>query len=222
VRTRVGFFGHRGVLAIIVSSWLVPVMMTIAYVFMMLTADTDSSVDRATRVAWMSLGLAFVLVVWWIFKLLVQYAAFARAAEIGDVERLRELCEHRRGKPYLVYLALAHELSGEWAAALATLDEAGTVPPKLRALAASVRVAALVETGDLAAARRALDGFPPRRAYADDLLARLASLRVRSAEGDDAAAGELARLADDVRAGARVRAAARALLQKRPTAATPT
>ena len=79
-RRRVGLFGHRGLFARFVSSWLVPLMMTIAYVFMMLTADTDSSVDRATRVAWMSLGLAFVLVVWWIFKLLVQYAAFARAA----------------------------------------------------------------------------------------------------------------------------------------------
>jgi len=221
-RGPVGFFGQRGLIPRLVSSWLVPVMMTLAYIFMAVTAETDSSVNRGTRLAWMSLGLAFVLVIWWIIKLLVQHAAFARAVEVGDAERLVELCHGRRGPRIQVYLALACSLRDDHAAALAALDRAGELPANLRALAASVRATALVGTGDLDGARRALDAAHPRD-YRDELLVRLAAARVRAADGDEAGAREqLARLADDVRAGARVRAAARALLaQKRPDAAKP-
>jgi hypothetical protein len=220
--TSVGVFGGRGLVSRLVSSWMVPISVTCAYAFMMLTADTDSSVDRAMRIAWMSLGLAFVLVVWWVIKLLVADAAISRAVEVGDADRLRELLAGKLGRSRdgAVYRALAHDLSGEWRAVIDALDARGDAPPKLRVLAATLRATALVELGDVAAARAAL-ATVRARIYSDELLVRLAAARAALAAGDDGARAELARIADDVRSGARVRATARAL-QKRPIAATPT
>jgi hypothetical protein len=239
-KPRVGLFGHRGLVWRALGSWVMPVVMAVSYTFVVVTSDTDSSVQLATRAAWLSVGLAFVLVVWWLFKVLVGRAALARAAMVGDGDRLREMVDYelarRRGAaraPYLVYRAFAHELGGEWPAALAALDEAGrALPPRVRLLAGCVRVAALVETGDVAAARAVLDtdvaAVRPHD-HAGALDVALATARVQLAENDrDGAAAALARIADDVRAAARVRAVARELLsrarlsQKLPLAAKPT
>src|SRR5579863_8451478 len=96
------FAGKRGVAWSQLARWLVPEMMTLAYIFMALTAETD-----ATGQAWMALGLAFVMVLWWIFRLLTSSAALARAVGVGDADRIlditaRELHGRRRNRARLL------------------------------------------------------------------------------------------------------------------------
>lgn len=244
---RVGIFGHRGFLSRALASWIMPAIMIIAYAFMAVTAETDSTVSRMTRIAWMSIGLAFVLVVWWLFKLLVERGAMDRAVLVGDADRIRELADaqlaRRRGAarlPIHVYRALALALGGDHAAALGELDrvDATRLPARLRALAGTTRVGALAELGRVAEARTVFDReLAPRlpelraaRAYDAELELQLAEARLRFAEHDLAGARALlAKIGDDVRAGAATRAAARATLariaaadQNRPLAASPT
>lgn len=207
-------------------SWGVPLAMTGVYTVLAIVSGASH-----TTKAWMAVGLGFVFVVWWMFRLLTEHAALSRAVAVGDAARVLELTERQLRRrtspaaraPFLVYRALAHELRGEWAAARAALDEAElealrpSARPPWQLLAASVRIAALVETGQLAAARRVLDhelapaaSTLDRRLHASAyLFARLATGRVQLAEGDAAQARtSLSAVVDDIRAGAAQRATA--------------
>lgn len=209
-----GFGGKRGLIWVIAGSYVVPLMMSIAYVFLMLTSETDLAGK-----AWESGGLAAVLFLYWLILRLARNAAMSRAVAVGDAERVLELADAavRRGggghPRFHVYRALAHEIRGEWGQALAELDRV-KLDGGWRLLAATVRVGALAETGRAGDARKVFDAELAASARSRDvstqIRVRLAEARLRRAEGDLAGAEALfARIVDDVRAGAGVRAAAR-------------
>jgi len=216
-QARLGFGGKRGLVWVLLASWLVPLMMTGAYVVLIATSEVD-----ATGASWEAIAFAFVLVLWFIFRVLTEHAAMARAVDVGDADRIIELTDfqlarHRtaRGRaPYHVYRALAFDIRGDAAAALAELDKCQPRGSS-RALAATVRVSALAETGRTADARALFDAdlSAQQRDPQLAILARLSEARLRRAEGDEAAASALlAKLADNVRAGSGIRARARSLL----------
>lgn len=207
--------------------WGVPIGMTFAYIILMWSAETDT-----TGKAWMAIGLGFVYVIWFVFRILTTSAAISRAIAHGDAAQIfavsnRFLAKHRAPAaraPYLVAKAFAHELRGEWPAVLSTLDEAklDAIPPKARGTwllrAATSRIAALLATGRVAEARSVLerdlapdgDHVVHSDAY---LAAHLAAGRVLAAEGKRAEAeARLAKVRDDIRASAAMRAAVDATL----------
>jgi hypothetical protein len=214
-RPEVGFGGRRGKLWTGIARWLVPLMMCIAYVFMALTAETDAS-----NQAWMAIGLAFVLVLWWLFRILSSTAALSRAVAVGDVGRIlmvadRELAGRRRGRArFLAAKAYAYEVRGAWPDALAAVDEATAAIEREHARSyapyiAAVRVAALVETG--VPARVALRPLVGVRGFELDGISRVAHGRVAWADGKlDEASRLFQRVIDDIRAGSAQRATAHA------------
>ena len=155
---------------------------------------------------------------------------------VGDADRVleivaRELAGRRRGRAKLLAArAFAYEVRGAWADALAAADDATAtvereLPPQPRAFfaakLAAVRVAALVATDQLDAARAIYDreiarldiahgGALVQRQRAELAgVARLAAARIALAGGDEARARELLQLViDDIRAGAFQRAGA--------------
>jgi hypothetical protein len=207
------------------ASWIVPpVGMAIAYAVLAWSSNTHN-----TGKAWMAVGFGFVLVVWLVFRILVEQTALARAVASGDSARTLAITDkqlaRRRGDaargPFLVYRAYAQESRGEHAATLATLAEAHPVDPGLQLLAAALRVLALVETGAVAEARRvASEELEPRAAKLDVRLhaaphiqANLARGRLLLAEGArDEARAQLRRVVDDIRASHALRERAKALL----------
>ncbi|MBC7974062.1 MAG: hypothetical protein H7138_03690, partial [Myxococcales bacterium] len=70
----------------VLARWGVPVMMSGAYALLAVTSETDTAGQ-----AWMAVGLAFVFVVWFVFRTLTETAALSRAIHVGDVARLFEL-----------------------------------------------------------------------------------------------------------------------------------
>jgi hypothetical protein len=191
----------------ILSRWAVPVMMTLAYVFLAATSDTNT-----TGKAWMAVGLGFVLVVWFTFRALTETAALARALSVGDVARLSALADRQLSRkhrpsdraPFLVARALAHHLRGEHAGALAALDEARP-GPDLAPLASVVRIGALVELGRPAEEARVASISTPRA----PALGWLGEAQIAWRAGDlDTATLRLTRVIDDMRAGSAARAIA--------------
>lgn len=191
----------------ILSRWAVPVMMTLAYVFLAATSETNT-----TGKAWMGAGLVLVLVVWFLFRAMTEAAALTRALSVGDVTRLFALADRhvpRRRRPadrarFLVARAFAHQLRGEFAAALATIDEAHP-DPELLPLASVVKISALVELGRPVDEARAAIVSTPRT----PALGWLAEGQIAWRAGDlDVAAPRFARVIDDVRAGSAIRAIA--------------
>lgn len=191
----------------VLQRWAVPVMMTLAYVFLAATSETNN-----TGRAWMGVGLVFVFVVWFMFRGLTETAALSRALSIGDVARLQALADHRLARirrpaaraRYLVARAFAHQLRGEHAEALAALDEARPAP-ELWPLAAAVRIGALVELGRPAAEARGFVISAPRA----PALGWLVEGELAWRDGDhDTAVQRFARVIDDVRAGGATRAIA--------------
>lgn len=219
-KPRAGFAGRRGWAAVTLASWLVPAIMTAAYWLLIITSDVDR-----TGASWEAIGLAFVLLLWWMFRLLTEHAAMARAVAVGDSERVAELADHQLAKRrlprtrarYLVYRALAYELDGDWNAALQRLDQAKP-EGAWRAIAGSVRVSALAELGRTREARVVFDAEVRRTTVRDaqlGLLSRLAEAKLCEAEGDRASAIELVEaLARNVRAGSGTRARAQAMLDE--------
>ena len=207
--------------------WGVPLGMSGAYLLLIWSSDTDT-----TGKAWMALGFAFVLVVWFVFRMLTTDAALARAISIGDAPRIldlatRYLSSHKGAAsraPYLVARAFAHELRGEWPQALAALDETdlSALPAAKRApwalRAASTRIAALIATGDVAGARRVLAAEltpdAPHPLHSDAyLVANLNAGRVLAAEGKrEEAEARLRKVSEDIRATAAMRAAVQSVL----------
>jgi len=217
-QARLGFGGKRGLVWVLLASWLIPLMMTAAYIVLIATSEVD-----ATGAAWEAIAFAFVLVLWFIFRVLTEHAAMARAVDVGDADRVIELADfqiarHRtaRGKaPYHVFRALGLDIRGDSAGALAELDKCEPRGSS-RALAATVRVGVLAETGRAADARALFDAdlSTQQRDPQLAILPRLTEARLRRAEGDEAAASALlTKLADNVRAGSGIRARARALLR---------
>jgi hypothetical protein len=218
-KPRPGFAGRRSRAAVMLASWLVPAIMAAAYMILIVTSEVDR-----TGAAWEAIGFAFVLLLWWMFRLLTEHAAMARAVAVGDAERVAEIADHRLGKrfarsrtTFLVYRALAYELDGDWQAALQRLDQAKPAGA-WRSIAASVRVSALAELGRASEARAVFDADVQRGAVRDaqlGLLSRLAEARLRRAEGNREAASELVEaLAHNVRAGSGTRARAQAMLEE--------
>jgi hypothetical protein len=227
------FAGKRGLTWMLLARWLVPAMMTLAYIFMALTAETDT-----TGQAWMALGLAFVMMLWWIFRMLTGSAALAHAIGVGDADRIldiagRELAGRRRNRAKLLAArAFAFEVRGAWQDALVATDAAataigeelsGATRTTLAAKVAAVRIAALVELGRADEARTVLAGaLAPARVRSGpasaasrlagielDAIVELAEGRIAAATGDTAsAATHLDHVITDVRAGSFQRAGA--------------
>jgi hypothetical protein len=187
------------------SRWAVPVMMTLAYAFLAVTSDTDT-----TGKLWMAAGLGLVLVAWFAFRALTDSAALSRALAVGDTARLFELADRQlaRRRPaararFLVARAFAHLLRGEHAAALVALDEARPTPD-LEPLATALRITALVEL-DLPAELAGLTVRAPRTPW----LAWLADGELAWRRNAlDAAAPLFVRVIDDIRAGSALRSIA--------------
>jgi hypothetical protein len=186
------------------------------YTIFAFTSDADN-----TGKAWMAIGFGFVLVIWLTFRFLVEQTALSRAVSSGDADRLLAATARRTDATAHVYRAFAYELRGDWSAALAALDRA---PPQhnlpFEVLAATTRVSALVETGDVAGARSACDTeLTGKLARLDRRLhpvphiqAALARGRLLLAEGARGEADrELQSVIDDIRAGEAMRARAREL-----------
>jgi hypothetical protein len=210
-----------------IASWVLPLIgMAIAYSVLAWSSDTDN-----TGKAWMAVGFGFVVVIWLVFRILVEQTALARAVASGDAARIIAITDkqlaRRRGDaargPFLVYRALAQESRGEYTDALATLDAAKPADAGLQLLAAALRVLALVETGEVVAARRTCDSeLEPRATKLDARLhaaphihANLARGRLLLAERKlDEGRAQLRRVVDDIRAGAAMRARARELIGK--------
>ena len=213
LQTRRGELGRWTRLA----SWVVPpVLMAGVYTIFAATSNADN-----TAKAWMAVGFGFVLCIWLTFRILVEQTALARAVASGDAARILRVTERRDDAAGRVYRALAYDLANEWSAALAALADARIANnPPLAALAAAIRVAALVETGDVAAARRTHDEelapavakLHPRLHPQPQHHAALARARLLIAEGDrDGANRELKKILDDIRAGSAIRERAKAL-----------
>lgn len=184
------------------SRWAVPVMMTLAYAFLAATSDTD-----ATGKLWMAAGLGLVLIAWFVFRALAESAALSRALAVGDTARLFELSGRQpRRRPaararFLVARGFAHLLRGEFAAALASLDEAHPAPD-LEPLATALRITALVELD------RPADGLAVRAPRAP-WLTWLTDGQLAWRRDDLATAAPLfARVIDDIRTGSALRAIA--------------
>lgn len=205
--------------------WGVPIGMTGAYGVLAWSSDTDT-----TGKAWMAIGLGFVWVIWYVFRFLMQDAALSRAVATGDVTKVLELTGAQLGRrrgaaaraPYLAARAHAYAIRGDWAEVLSTLAEADVAAvaernrPAVQLTAGTSKIAALLGTREVAAARRALDDELAPAAAADRsvrslayLIVRTARGRVLAAEGDSAGArAELGKLLDDIRATSMQRATA--------------
>src|SRR5262249_19048773 len=124
------------------SRWAIPVMMSLAYVFLAATSETD-----ATGEAYMALGLGLVMTVWFVFRALAAQASLARWISVGDTQRLLAPGRlPRRAKARAAVLngrAFGHLLRAEHAEALVALDAAGSPTP----LATMIRLGALIELG---------------------------------------------------------------------------
>jgi len=211
---------------IVLATWVLPLVgMALAYSVLAWSSDTDNAGK-----AWMAVGFGFVVVIWTVFRILVDQTALARGVATNDADRILAITgkqlARRRGDtargPFLVYRAFAQESRGEHSAALATLAEARPADPGLQLLAAALRVLALVETGDVAAARRTCDEeLEPRATKLDTRLhavphihASLARGRLLLAENKPAEArAELKRVVDDIRTGNALRTRARELMK---------
>ena len=210
----------------------VPIAMTGVYGVLAWSAETST-----TGKAWMAIGLGFVYVIWWVFRVLTTDAALSRAVSHGDAPRLLALTERALARtkpaavrvPHLIHRALAQAIQEAWPAALVTLAEVdlAVLPrparPRWQLRAAAIRVAALAETGEVAEARRVLEAellpaasqLDPRREPEARVLSELTRGRVLLAEGQGAAAhAALTSVVTDIRAGEHQRATAQRLLAR--------
>ena len=221
MKGRIGFGGKRGLIWVLLASWLIPLMMTGAYIVLIATSEVD-----VQGAAWEAIAFLFVLILWFLFRMLTEHAALARAVDLGAAEEIIELSDFqiqrrrsaRSRMPYHVYRALAFDILEDWPAALAEIDKAQAAG-NWRPLAMTVKASALAAIGKAKEARALFDaelaGRPITRVMQVDILTRLADARIKLAEGDRAGADQtLTRLADDVRAGSGIRARAKALLAR--------
>ena len=187
------------------AKWGVPIGMTICYAFLAYTAETDASGQ-----AWMAIGLGFVFVIWFVFRLLAERAALHRALGVGDTVRLFALADKHLARarkdadraPFLIARAFAYQLRGDMAQALATVGEARP-DAELAPLAQLIKINALVELD------RPVDA-PVAAAPRTPSLVWLAEGELAWRSGDlDTARERFSRVIDDIRAGSATRAIAR-------------
>lgn len=205
------------------ASWTVPpLLLAGCYTVLAITSETDTSGK-----AWMAIGFAFVLVVWFTFRFAVEGAGLSRALSVGDADRVLEIANKQLARrssdasraPYLIHQALAHELRADHAAALAAANAAKPTTPVDKLLHTSVRILALVEAARIVDARALVTELDERAAAVDRRLqinahhyAHLARGRLLLAEGQaDAGKAELAKVSEDIRASHSLRARAKKL-----------
>ncbi len=195
----------------VLSRWGVPVMMSLAYVFLAATSETNN-----TGRMWMLVGLVFVMVVWFTFREMTETAAMSRALAVGEIAQLetlshRGLAAHRkparRARP-LVARAFAHLLRGQHAEAVAALDThqlaidpatAAWLGP-LGPLASAIRVSAAFEQG------HPIDRAHVLRSPAAPALGWLIDGLLAAQDGQpDQARALLARVGNDIRVGPAIR-----------------
>lgn len=180
----------------LLSRVAVPIMMTLAYVLLAVTSDTN-----LVGKAWMGVGLGIVLVVWFVFRALTETAALARALSVGDVAKL-DVLGRRTGPAFALARAAAAQLRGDFATAVRTLDGV-VVPVEYAATAAAVQIGSRVELGAAPDELRGLLVSAPRT----PALVALAEGEIAWRAGDLAAARErFGRVIDDIRAGSAARA----------------
>lgn len=197
------------------TSWAVPIVLALAYLFLVYNLETSLSISLLVLA-----GGAVVLAVWFLFRGLAAHAAISRAIAVGEpddvVTRARHAIDHRftrRSKlPFRVYEAIGLGLRGQWEQSLEVIDAIGDAPAKWRLLAGVAQIAAATELADRERARKAMDEVTPlasRLGRAADLTLRECRARVRFVDGDLAGAGPLFKaLSDDIRLGPAPRAAA--------------
>jgi hypothetical protein len=168
---------------------------------------------------------AVMIQLWALMRDLRAHASATRAAAVGEPDELITLANEnierrvtqRSRTPFYVYLALGHQLRGDWDASLAALAQAEAYPrlkPAWKMLAATAKVGTLVEKGDAKGARAVYDrdvvALSKRLSGPGVLLlVREAEARVRFAEGDVAGAAPLfERMSNDIRLGPSTRAMA--------------
>jgi hypothetical protein len=200
------------------ARWAPPAVMLAAYIMLILTSDTDN-----TGKAWLSIGFAFVLVVWFLIRFLTARAALSRAIAVGDVDKILEITKRELAKAddkqrerLLLARASAWELRGEWEK---VIEELSSVPSTR---ASARRAFALAELSRLDEARREADLLPKppatHPAAMDEMLAHLsyalARARVLIAEDKrDLAKKELHYVTSNLRATAQQRATAQRLVK---------
>ena len=193
----------------VLSRWAVPAMMTLAYALLVATSEASR-----TGEAWMAAGLVLVMTAWFTFRRLIAAAALSRALSVGDTAALMQIADRNlasdrrpasRGR-FLVARAFAQLLRGEHAAALATIDQIVGVPCQFP-LAVLIDILARIELDqDEEVFFAAFGGLVAPRAPWLNWLVRGAIACHRGLP--DAAAGALARVIDDIRAGSALRAIA--------------
>jgi ATP/maltotriose-dependent transcriptional regulator MalT len=202
----------------VVEPYAVPIIMTAAYLFLLEASDPSG-------LAKVLLGCAFagVILTWVAFRELRAHANASRAAAIGLADELiasanaqidRRMFARSRA-PFLVYLGIGHHLRGDFDMAITVLDRADAeraLKPVWQLLAATTRLAILVERGEAAPARALYDrGIGPATQRmagpGPRLMGEEALARVRFAEGDHAAAAPMfTKMSGDVRLGPATRA----------------
>ncbi len=188
----------------VLTGWPVPAFLFLVFGALILTSDAPPAGVAATF-----FGLLLVLLLWGMFREMSVHAEISRNLSIGDGPAAARLAEvqikkrsARRRAPFLVYRAMAHELTGTWAAIEVDLAEAK--PEVLRGtgggaswqqVANCLRIGAWCELGKLARARQLFDAeVAPRvagRGAIGDIFATLTEGRLLFAEGDLAGAQRL-------------------------------
>jgi hypothetical protein len=212
----------------VLTGWPVPVFLFLIFGALILTSDSPPAGIAATF-----FGLLLVLLLWGVFREFSLHAEISRALSVGDGPTAAKLAEAqlarrsaRRRGPFLIYRAMAHELTGDWAAIDGDLAEAK--PEVLRGtgggaswqqVAHCLRVGAWCELGDVSRARALFDEEVAQRERLRAIAMRAADQsgqsgqsgmgsiyailtegRLRFAEGDLAGAQEkLAQLTKNIR-----------------------
>ncbi|MEZ4360560.1 MAG: hypothetical protein R3B48_10280 [Kofleriaceae bacterium] len=188
----------------VLTGWPVPLFMALVFAALISTSDASLAGTLAATV-----GLVLVLLFWAMFREASLHAEVSRALAVGDGAAAAALADRqlarRRGPrraPFEVYRALAHELRGEWSAIESLLGGEPASAAKFaggqaswRLVAACVRVGALAELGEVAAARALYDEVvaPRREALGErgSLPAVLTEGRLCFAEGELVRAREI-------------------------------
>lgn len=204
----------------VLTTWGVPVIVGLAYVGLVRTSAIHGWIQLVVLVV-----LVAVALLWFMFREMAVHAALARAAAIGDAadvsrraaEQVARRWTAKARMPFVLYEAIGHELRGDWAAALATLDQArpqlGAPTSPWGLVAARTEIAAQLALGKPEAARAAYAAsFGAARAAPGspaELFAREGQAKLQLADGDAAAAlPTFLALSREIRLGPAARAVA--------------
>ena len=206
----------------VLTGWPVPLFMMLVFAALISTSDASNAGVLAA-----GFGLLLVLLFWGMFREMSVHAEISRALSIGDGAAAARLAEvqlkkrsARRSGPFVIYRAMAHELTGRWREI--EDDLAATKPEHLRGagggsswqlVADCLRIGARCELGEVAKARALYDEAVAPRVHAQGgtggIFSQLTEGRLRFFEGDHAVAQErLLPLTRNIRLGPAQRAIA--------------